>query len=111
LSEPNVSHVEEGFNDVEFVVMQDLFINETARFADVIFPAACFAEKDGVFTNSERRVQLVRKAVEPPGEARADWEILVALANACGADWHYDSPAQIYDEMVKDAPNFAGISH
>ncbi len=111
LSEPNVSHLEEGLNDVEFVVLQDLFLNETARFADVIFPAACFAEKEGVFTNSERRVQRVRKAVEPPGQARADWEILVALANACGADWHYESPAQIYDEMVKDAPNFAGISH
>lgn len=111
LSEPNVTKLEEGLNKVEFVVLQDLFLNETARFADVIFPAACFAEKDGVFTNSERRVQRVRKGVEPPGEARADWEILIDLANACGANWHYDSPAEIYDEMVKDAPNFSGISH
>tara|TARA_R110002073_G_scaffold336372_1_gene532657 strand:- start:95758 stop:97446 length:1689 start_codon:yes stop_codon:yes gene_type:complete len=111
LSEPNVSRLEAGLNNVDFVVMQDIFMNETARFADVIFPASCFAEKDGVFTNSERRVQLVRKAVEPPGEARADWEILVALANACGADWKYESSAEIYDEMAKDAPQFAGISH
>ncbi len=111
LSEPNVTRLEEGMNQVEFVVLQDIFLNETARFADVIFPAACFAEKEGVFTNSERRVQRVRKAVEPPGQARADWEILVELANAAGADWHYDSPADIYAEMVADAPKFAGISH
>ncbi|MBL4635810.1 MAG: molybdopterin-dependent oxidoreductase [Kofleriaceae bacterium] len=111
LSEPNVSRLEAGLNNVDFVVMQDLFLNETSRFADVIFPAACFAEKDGVFTNSERRVQLVRKGVEPPGQARADWEILIDLANACGADWSYDSASEIYDEMVKDTPKFAGISH
>jgi formate dehydrogenase major subunit/formate dehydrogenase alpha subunit len=111
LSEPNVSRLEAGLNNVDFVVLQDIFLNETARFADVILPAACFAEKDGVFTNSERRVQLVRKAVEPPGEARADWQILIDLANACGADWHYDHPREIYAEMAKDAPKFAGISH
>jgi len=111
LSEPNVSHLEAGLNNVDFVVMQDIFLNETARFADVIFPAACFAEKEGVFTNSERRVQRVRKGVEPPGEAKPDWEILVALANACGANWTYQNPSEIYDEMAKNAPNFAGISH
>ncbi|MCP4444661.1 MAG: molybdopterin-dependent oxidoreductase [Myxococcales bacterium] len=111
LSEPNVSRLEAGLNDVEFVVMQDIFLNETARFADVIFPAACFAEKEGVFTNSERRVQLVRKGVEPPGEAKPDWEILVALANACGANWDYQSASEIYDEMAKHASKFSGISH
>ncbi len=111
LSEPDVSHLEEGLNHIDFVVLQDIFLNETARYADVVFPAACFAEKDGVFTNSERRVQLVRKALDPPGQARADWEILVHLANACGASWKYESPSQIYAEMVKDAPKFAGISH
>ncbi len=111
LSEPNVSRLEAGLNKVDFIVLQDLFLNETSRFADVIFPAACFAEKDGVFTNSERRVQLVRKAVEPPGQARADWEILIDLANACGANWNYSAPREIYEEMVHDAPKFAGISH
>ncbi|NIV45523.1 MAG: molybdopterin-dependent oxidoreductase, partial [Gammaproteobacteria bacterium] len=60
------------------------------RFADVVLPAAIFAEKDGTFTNSERRVQRVRKGVEPPGQARADWQILIDLANACGADWNYE---------------------
>lgn len=111
LSEPNVSRLEEGMNDLEFVVLQDIFLNETARFADVILPAACFAEKEGVFTNSERRVQRVRQGVQPPGQARADWQILVDIANAVGADWKYDGPADIYAEMVKDAPKFSGISH
>ena len=111
LSEPNVALLEEGLNACEFLVMQDIYLNETARFADVILPAACFAEKEGTFTNSERRVQRVRQGVAPPGQARADWEILVALANACGGDWSYEDTAQIYAEMVADAPKFAGISH
>lgn len=111
LSEPNVLKLEEGLNDCEFLVLQDAFMNETARFADVIFPAAVFAEKDGVFTNSERRVQRVRKAVEPPGEAKADWEILIQLANASGADWSFQSTGEVYAEMTADAPKFAGISH
>jgi formate dehydrogenase major subunit/formate dehydrogenase alpha subunit len=111
LSEPNVQKLEEGLNRIDFLVLQDAFLNETARFADVVFPAAVFAEKDGVVANTERRVQRVRKAVLPPGEARADWEILIDLANACGADWHYPGPAEIYAELAADAPRFAGISH
>ena len=70
MSEPNATNVELGLNQCEFIVLQDIFENETSRFADVLLPAACFAEKEGVFTNSDRRVQRVRKAVEPPGEAR-----------------------------------------
>jgi predicted molibdopterin-dependent oxidoreductase YjgC len=111
LSEPNCMELEKGMNAAEFVVIQEPFLNETARFADVILPAAVFAEKEGVFTNSERRVQRVRKAVEPPGQARADWEILVDLARACGADWHFDGPAAVYDELARDTPQFPGISH
>ena len=111
LSEPNVLHLEEALNQIDFMVIQEPFLNETARFADVIFPSAVFAEKEGVFTNSERRVQRVRKAVEPPGQALADWDILTRLAKHCGADWNYENPAQIYDELAKDAPNFSGISH
>jgi formate dehydrogenase alpha subunit len=111
ISEPNTTHVEWGMNNVDFVIAQEIFFNETTRYADVIFPAACFAEKDGVFTNSERRVQRVRKAVNPPGKARADWEILVDFANACGADWSYKNTEEIYDEFVKDAPNFAGLTY
>ncbi len=111
LSEPNVAKLEEGLNNIDFLVMQDIYLNETARFADVILPAACFAEKEGVFTNSERRVQRVRKGIEPPGEARADWEILQDLANACGGSWDFEHPGQVYAEMVADAPKFSGISH
>ena len=79
ISEPNVSKIEEGLNRCEFLVCQEIFHNETTRFADVVFPASCFAEKEGVFTNSDRRVQLVRKAVDPPGQAREDWKILCDL--------------------------------
>lgn len=111
LSEPDVSKLEEGLNNIEFLVVQDIFFNETCRYADVVFPAACFAEKDGVFTNSDRRVQRVRKAVEPPGQARADWEILVEISRRAGYDMPYTHPREVYDEMVSLCPQFAGISH
>jgi len=112
ISEPNAGRVEAGLNRLEFLVCQDIFLNETTRFADVVLPAACFAEKDGVFTNSDRRVQRVRKAVEPPGEARADWEILCEIARAAGYPMPaYEGPAAIYDEMASLAPKFSGISH
>ena len=112
LSEPNASKVERGLNQTEFVVLQDIFMTETARFADVIFPASCFAEKDGVFTNSDRRVQRVRKAVEAPGEAREDWRIILELMKRAGYEGpDYQSPAEIYDELTSLAPSFQGISH
>ncbi len=112
LSEPNASKVEEGLNALDFVVLQDIFLNETARFADVILPAACFAEKEGVFTNSDRRVQRVRKAVEPPGQARADWQVLCDLARAVGYPMpDYAGPAEIYAELAALSPKFSGISH
>ena len=111
LSEPNVAKVEEGLSSMEFLVLQEPFLNETARYADVIFPSTVFAEKEGVFANSERRVQLVRRAVQPPGEAREDWIILRDLAAALGAEWHYADAAEVYAEMVKDTPKFAGLSH
>jgi predicted molibdopterin-dependent oxidoreductase YjgC len=112
MSEPNAGKVEEGLNNLDFLVMQDIFPNETMQFADVVFPAACFAEKDGVFTNSDRRVQRVRKAVEPPGVARPDWEILCDLARAVGYPMpHYQHAKEIYAEMASLSPKFAGISH
>jgi formate dehydrogenase major subunit/formate dehydrogenase alpha subunit len=112
LSEPNAEKMEQGLNNIEFLVVQDIFVNETTRFADVILPAACYAEKDGVFTNSDRRVQRVRKAVNPPGEARADWEIICDLARAVGYDMpDYDSPAEVYAEMAALSPKFSGITH
>jgi formate dehydrogenase major subunit/formate dehydrogenase alpha subunit len=112
ISEPNVCKVETAMNELEFVVVQDIFFNESCRFADVILPAACFAEKDGVFTNSDRRVQRVRKAVEPPGEARADWEILVDVMRRAGMKQpEYASPREVYAELASLSPKFAGISH
>ena len=112
LSEPNVEALEERMNGIEFLVLQDIFLNETARYADVILPAACFAEKDGVFTNSDRRVQRVRKAVEPPGDARADWQIVCDLARAAGYPMpHYASAAEVYAEYAALTDKFAGISH
>ena len=112
VSEPNVSLLEVGMNQMEFVVVQDIFLNETCRYADVVLPATCFAEKDGVFTNSDRRVQRVRKAVEPPGEARADWEIIKDVMVRAGlVQPDYQSPGEIYDEMAALAPKFSGISY
>jgi formate dehydrogenase major subunit/formate dehydrogenase alpha subunit len=112
MSEPNATKVEKGLNQCEFLVVQDIFTTETLRYADVVLPAACFAEKDGVFTNSDRRVQRVRKAVEPPGEARADWKILCDVSRAAGyAMPHYENAEQVYAEMASLSPKFAGISH
>jgi formate dehydrogenase major subunit/formate dehydrogenase alpha subunit len=112
ISEPNVSQIEQGLERCEFLVCQEIFHNETTRYADVVFPAACFAEKDGVFTNSDRRVQLVRKVVDPPGEAREDWRILCDVARAAGYPMpSYGGPHEIYDEMAALTPKVAGISH
>jgi formate dehydrogenase major subunit/formate dehydrogenase alpha subunit len=112
ISEPNVTKVEKGLNSCDFVVCQEIFHNETTRFADVIFPGACFAEKDGVFTNSDRRVQRVRKVVDPPGNARADWEILCDVARAVGYDMpHYKDAGEVFAEFASLTPKIAGISH
>ena len=112
ISEPNVSKVEKGLNQCEFVVCQEIFHNETTRFADVILPGACFAEKDGVFTNSDRRVQRVRKAVDPPGNARPDWQIICDVAREAGYPMpHYPSTKEIFAEYASLTPKIAGISY
>jgi len=112
VSEPNVCRVETAMNELDFVVVQDIFFNESCRYADVILPAACFAEKDGVFTNSDRRVQRVRKAIDPPGNARADWEIIRDVMKAAGFEQpDYAHPREVYAEMASLSPKFAGISH
>jgi len=112
ISEPNVTQIEHGLKAAEFVVCQEIFHNLTTPYADVVFPAACFAEKDGVFTNSDRRVQRVRKAVEPPGNAREDWRILSDVARAAGCPMpHYAGPAEVYAEMAALTPKVRGISH
>ena len=86
-------------------------MTETAKLADVILPAALFAEKDGTFTNTERRVQRVRKAVEPPGDARPDWEIIQDLGRRMGIDWHYDSPEDVFEEIRTLVPQYAGMTY
>lgn len=90
--------------------MQDIFLTETAEMADVVLPAAAFAEKRGHFTNTERRVQRLEVALQSPGNARPDWQILQLLANAMGADWHYGDEQAIWQEVTALTPSYAGIS-
>jgi len=97
LSDADAGHVAEGLEKLDFLVVQDIFLTETAQYADVVLPAACFAEKDGTFSNTERRVQRIRKAVEPPGQALADWEIICKLATDMGYPMSYASPSRIWD--------------
>lgn len=111
LSDPNLNHVAAALDQLDFLVVQDIFANETAEMADVLLPATSFAEKAGTFTNTERRVQLVRPAIAPPGQARPDWQILTEVACRMGADWHYDSAAAVFDELAGLTPQYAGMSH
>jgi formate dehydrogenase major subunit len=93
---------------MECVVVQDLFLNETARFAHVFLPGSTFLEKDGTFTNAERRIQRVRKVMTPKN-GYGDWEITILLAKALGYDMHYDHPSQIMDEVARLTPGFARV--
>lgn len=111
VSDPDSHHVRRGLNSLDFLVVQDIFLNRTARLADVVLPACCFAEKDGTFTNTERRVQLVRKAVEPPGDARPDWEILCDLARHMGYPMSYPNASAIFDEIASLTPSYAGMDY
>jgi formate dehydrogenase (NADP+) alpha subunit len=112
LSEADSHHVESALGRLDFLVVQDIFLTETAQLADVVLPAAACAEKDGTFTNTERRVQRVRKAVEPPGEARADWWIVSEIARRLGADgFAYEHPGQIMAEVAALTPSYRGISY
>jgi predicted molibdopterin-dependent oxidoreductase YjgC len=111
VSDPDSQHVEKALKGLDFLVVQDIFLTETAQLAHVVLPAACFAEKEGTFSNTERRVQRVRKAVDPPGSARPDWQILTDLANRMGLGWHYDSAEAIFQEIAAVTPSYAGISY
>jgi predicted molibdopterin-dependent oxidoreductase YjgC len=111
LSDPDLNHVAMALEAVDFLAVQDIFLNETGQMADVVLPAVSFAEKDGTFTNTERRVQLIRPVLEPRGRARRDWEITAELASRLGASWHYNSSSDIFDEMARLTPQYAGISH
>ncbi len=111
VSDANASKTRRALEQVEFLVVQDIFPTETARLAHVVLPAASFAETDGTFTNTERRVQRVRRAVAPPGEARPDWVILSELATRLGYPMHYDHPSQIWDELARNTAILAGINY
>jgi predicted molibdopterin-dependent oxidoreductase YjgC len=111
VTDPNASHVEEALGGLDFLVVQDIFMTETARLAHVVLPAASFAEKDGTFSNSDRRVLRVRKAVQPPGEAREDLVILQEIGRRMGrAIGAYKDASQVFDEIARVAPIMAGIS-
>jgi formate dehydrogenase major subunit len=111
LSDPNVNKVRKALSSLDFLVVQDIFLTETAEFADVILPATTFMEKDGTYTNTDRRVQLGRKVLEPRGQARPDWQIIQDMSNRIGLPMDYASPSEIFDELVSVTPNYAGLSH
>jgi formate dehydrogenase alpha subunit len=111
VSDPDLGHVAEALDAVDFLVVQDIFLTETAAKADVVLPAACFAEKDGTFTNTERRVQRVRKAVEAPGKAREDKDIFIDLLERLGVPTEDPSASGVFDELASLAPQYAGMSY
>jgi formate dehydrogenase alpha subunit len=119
MSEPNLNHTRRMIEQLEFLSVQDLFINESGAYADVFLPAASWAEKDGTFTNTDRRVQRVRKALEPRGRARADWQINCELAQriekklgrSTSTFWAYQSPAEVLEEMSRVVPEYAGVKY
>ncbi len=108
-SDPDMHHVKKVLSKTELLVVQDIFMTPTAELAHVVLPGACFAEKDGTFSNTERRVTRVRKAVDPPGDARADWEIICDISNRFGYEMNYESPAAVMEEIASLTPSYGGI--
>ncbi len=111
LSEADSHHVEKALKALDFLLVIDIFPTPTSDLAHVVLPGASFAEKDGTFTNTERRVQMVRKAIEPPGEAKPDWRIIQELSNRFGYTMDYDSPEFIMEEIAKLTPSYGGINY
>jgi formate dehydrogenase major subunit len=109
-SDPNTQHVEAALTSLECLIVQDIFLNETARFAHVFLPGSSFLEKDGTFTNAERRISPVRKVIEPMA-GLADWEVTMALSNALGYPMNYTHPSEIMDEIARLTPTFAGVTY
>jgi formate dehydrogenase major subunit len=109
LSDPNINKVRKALTALDFLVVQDIFLTETAEFADVILPATSYLEKNGTYTNTDRRVQLGRKVLDAPGQARPDWEIVQDIARRVGLDWQYESPSDVFDEMVELMPSYANL--
>jgi formate dehydrogenase major subunit/formate dehydrogenase alpha subunit len=111
VSDPDINHAAKSFSNLEFLVVQDIFLTETAQLADVVLPSKCFAEKDGTFSNTERRVQRVRKAVDPPGLAKDDWKITCDIATRMGYAMSYKDSEAIFNELAGVTPSYAGISY
>ena len=111
MSDPDIAHAEEWFHNLDFVAVQDLFLTETARYADVVLPGASFAEKTGSVVNTERRIQLMNKAIDPPGDARGDLEMLIELSNRLGLPTPFKDAAEVMDEIARVTPSWRGVSH
>jgi formate dehydrogenase major subunit len=109
MSDADIQHVEKSLEALDFLVVQDIFMSETARLADVVLPGVSFAEKDGTFTNTERKVKRVRKAIEPIGSSRQDWEIICDLSTRMGYSMRYDDPSKIFEEVAQLTPSYSGI--
>ena len=111
VSDPDLNHAEKSISNLDFLVVQDIFLTETAMLADVVLPSACYAEKDGTFANTERRVQLIRKAVDAPGESRPDWDITCEISTRMGYPMSYESSQAIFEEISQVTPSYAGLSY
>jgi len=111
LSDPDLHHVEESLKKLDLLIVQDIFMTETAKVADVVLPSASFAEKDGTFTNTERRVQRIRKVINPPGEAKADWKIIAGISTAMGYPMNYSTAKEVFEEIASVTPSYAGITY
>jgi predicted molibdopterin-dependent oxidoreductase YjgC len=111
LSDPNANKVQEELKHLDLLVVQDIFLSETAELAHIVLPGVSFAEKDGTFTNTERRVQRVRKAIEPVGNSRPDWQIISDLSTRLGYPMQYNSPAAIMEEIASLTPSYGGIRY
>jgi formate dehydrogenase alpha subunit len=111
VSDPDLNHAEKSLKHLDFLVVQDIFMTETARLADVVLPSACFAEKDGTFSNTERRVQRVRKAVDAPGQAKDDWWITSQIGSRMGYPMEYANSQAIFEEIARVTPSYAGITY
>lgn len=111
MSDPDQAHVIHALESLELLVVQDIVLTETAQYADVVFPGRAFLEKDGTVSNTERRVQMMHRVVEPVGDSRDDWWILMQLANRMGASWDYSCPEDIFEEIRKVTPSYAGLTY
>ncbi len=110
VSDPDLNHAEKAFKNLDFLIVQDIFLTETAQIADVVLPAHCFAEKNGTFSNTERRVQRIRKAVNPPEGAKSDWEIICSIASLMGYEMNYKNSEEIFTELSQVTPSYKGIT-